>query len=71
MVEKSLYQEYRATHSDRFRVGRRLTPVTDHLGRIRNHPCFGCIVDTAMKDTCRKCRNEKDSDTPRQSTLKF
>jgi hypothetical protein len=70
MVE-SLYHEYREANPDRFRVGNRLTPVTDHLGRIRNHPCFGCIVDTDLKHACKECRNEKVIDVPRQTTLKF
>jgi hypothetical protein len=70
MVE-SLYREYREANPDRFRIGKRINPVTDHQGRIRNHPCFGCIVDTDLKTACAKCNNEEVQDTPRQTTLKF
>ena len=70
MVENSLYHEYRSTHPERFRLGNG-KPITDELGRTKNDPCFGCIVDTSMKAACAKCRNEEVQDYPRQTKLNF
>jgi hypothetical protein len=71
MVESSLYREFRDANPDRFRVGKRSAPITDHLGRIKNHPCFGCIVDTNLKDACKRCLNEDEPEGLVQATLKF
>ena len=71
MVENSLYHDYREENPDRFRVGIRRNPVKDHLGRLQRDPCFGCIVDTSIEASCKKCRNEDKANVPKQTTLGF
>lgn len=54
---ESLYQEYKRSHPERFRIGHRKIPIMDKQGRLEDHPCFGCIVEPDMEKHCLECRN--------------